>query len=368
MVRMTMLVSICIIMRMFALACGEPQLRGTSASEAPRVIAAYVTDPPAPVGSLTDNEVNAVVMSDFNMLIFGMMNFCTVRQPHQDRGDGIPCGSGPCCAVAGKTIPAQDTWDPALVLNVVDNVANSGDMSQSRKMVIMAGEESDPSEVVQELEGAFGMLSAAGKILWFTFGGASNPETFDFYGSAPEDKQDAATLKLFSVMQTLNVTGIDIDQEAGDAAGFRNFVTSVIRVLRSTPFGLTHVQFSSAPYGPSMVKDQYCNFLAAGVTPMFVNRQYYDGGGEFSTSTMDGTLEPFVCDDGLHAGVSPSQLLVGLGGPETPNGCSDADECADFVKSAVNAQPNIAGVYMWELSQFRGNFIEWSQKLSAALA
>jgi hypothetical protein len=302
----------------------------SAAQTTAKVNLTYVEDAPAPIGALTQADFDQMAASDFTHFVFSFINFCTPK-----RGGGFTC-------------PGDA---PVVVWNV--------------------GPIDDPDGTAQKMMAG---LTAAGKTLYASIGGAQNAETWAYFDTATPSEQAQAMALLSSFMSTYSITGIDLDMETNDENGYRNFAAAIARNLSPVPpVSIAPYNCANQPY--SQLVWQYCNLVGAGqISPTLINRQYYAGGAQCQEWTGPGPDMPeqiltaiekdlgtFSCQDADIITVTPQQLNPGLatvstvGGATRQANCEASGKgssmyvgCSDIVSAYVNEYPSIAGAAFWQ--------------------
>ena len=309
-----------------------------SIASAERVNLTYVEDAPAPIGKLTQADFDTMAASDFTHFVFAFINFCT--------------------PASGGKFDCPGT-DPEVVWNI--NAISDPDGSAKKMM-----------------QG----LSAAGKTIYISIGGAWNDETWAYFANATSAESSAAMTALSTFMDAYSVIGIDLDFEPHDYTkypnlnrGYQNFASAIASNLTPTP------PVSIAPYncgGATELIWQYCNLTgSSNIQPALINRQYYAGGAQCENwkgpsskmpsqvvAAIKADLGKHSCQDGNLVNVTQAQMNPGLatygslgGEPKywdqanceaSGTGTSMYSGCADIVSAVVDAYDEIAGAAFWQ--------------------
>ena len=310
----------------------------TTPALADKVNLTYLENAPAPIGTVTDAEIAALAKSEFTHVVFAFVNFCT---PDASSSRGFTC-------------PGDDAVP---VWNIKAAYDSNGDPFPAAQAAVKS-------------------LTDAGKTVYLSVGAWDNPETWDYFGPGGQRAITGAQ-RLYKFMDDYHITGVDYDMEdhdhwstAPNTAGFYNLVDALVQVAQTQNRAVPPM--SIAPYAsdqtasdPFSIQWQMCEMARAGVTPALINRQYYSGGHTGNIpAAMTADMAPFTCADGTKLAVTPEILNPGIGialtqlpadkQPSSPPNCENATTapyfaaCASIVSGIVAAQPDIAGVALWD--------------------
>jgi hypothetical protein len=107
---------------------------------------------------------------------------------------------------------------------------------------------------------------------------------------------------------------------------------------------------------PFSTQWQWCEFSKAGITPTFVNRQYYAGGfdGPDVASLMASDLQPFTCGVVSDMAVPPANMSPDISIDDVCSFSSSAPHfatCAQAIAGVVAAYPDVAGATLWNYDE-----------------
>ncbi|MDJ0631507.1 MAG: glycosyl hydrolase family 18 protein [Rhodobacter sp.] len=228
------------------------------AEAADRVNLVYVNDWPPPGGQMSVDQLNTLGSSDFTHVVFAYVNICE------------PGASGFC--------PPVDRLE--LKLNGQPVYGPGG-------------------ATVGSLQNAVRLLGRS-KDVYFSFGGAEHPRTWDYLARADDETVEKVALRLLTFMDNYGFAGIDLDIWKPVTGLTDGYVRLLSSLLRHFP----ELDFSSSPYSnalvgagdPASIKWQRCAMEGIGAEPIWFNRKYY--GDAFTADiprTAGDDLAPFAC-------------------------------------------------------------------------